>query len=51
MEAQLNLTELELHKGASAADPQDPRRNVTFGTDGELSFWLNRHDFRMVVVE
>ena len=51
VEAQLNLTELELHKGASASDPQDPRRNVTFGTDGELSFWLNRHDFRMVVVE
>ena len=51
LDAKLNQTELGLRMDANAFDPQDPSRKVTIGAGGELSFWLNRHDFRMVVVE
>ena len=49
--AQLNQTALGIRAGAQAFDPQLASRSVRLSAGGELAFYLNANDFRMVVVE
>ena len=48
--AQLNRTALGVRRGANASDAitLEP---IDVSSSGELSFWLNSHDFRLVLVE